>query len=240
MPSLKSGIPKLDALGEANRALQAENSAQRKDLDAVQAAIARLEIVAAPPLVLRARSPERRLNLHAPSRRGSRSPPAAQYPKNQHLSRPRSRSRSPPGAQLAKRPRREDGKGFISVGPIGESAETNRKFFELHLRTAIPKFRLDSPYDVEADPAYKHNYRITVTSNAVARALIEAWGKNTVIGYANIKMFQMAGPSGTERTLGDSKKSATPGSNSTRSHQDYAPRASTSHNQARYSEPSRR
>ncbi|KAJ7907887.1 hypothetical protein B0H13DRAFT_1879224 [Mycena leptocephala] len=89
-------------------------------------------------------------------------------------------------------------KGFITFGPIAESAETNLRLFELHLRTAIPRFTLQGPYDVRRDPIYSwHSLRrVTVTDESAARALVEAWMQHSVEGYANIKMVQMADATG--------------------------------------------
>ncbi|KAJ7488103.1 hypothetical protein FB451DRAFT_1529128 [Mycena latifolia] len=147
-------------------------------------------------LVMRPRSPQRaptpRAQTH-PHR--SRSPPA-RYPDNHPSTR--GRSISPPHGNPPKRPRNEDTRAFISLGPLAESADTEMKRFELHLRTAIPKFRLESPYEVHHDPSFPDHLRVAVVSRGVARALIAAWAGNNVPGYGKIEMREMVSASGRD------------------------------------------
>ncbi|KAJ7677530.1 hypothetical protein B0H17DRAFT_1139545 [Mycena rosella] len=89
--------------------------------------------------------------------------------------------------------------GFVSFGPLADSSETTVKHLELHVRTAIPNFWLEAPYEVKLDPNFQYHLRVAVTSAAAARALVQAWSKNMVAGYANIKMTEMLAASGTER-----------------------------------------
>lgn len=70
------------------------------------------------------------------------------------------------------------------------------RLFELHMRTALPRFILQGSYDVRRDPIYSHNLRVTVTEDSTARALVEAWAQHSVEGYANIKMVQMVDATG--------------------------------------------
>ncbi|KAJ7460228.1 hypothetical protein FB451DRAFT_1405465 [Mycena latifolia] len=116
-----------------NIALRAEQDKMRADLSAVTKAIARLEVVATPPLALRSRSPQRALpRIQALPRRSS---PPSRYLDNR--APPRSRSHSPSDQHPPKRARTEETHGFISFGPLDESADPDSKRFELHLRTAI-------------------------------------------------------------------------------------------------------
>jgi hypothetical protein len=107
---------------------------------------------------------------------------------------PRARSRSPP----TKRARTDELNGFISLGPLAESAELPQKHFELHLWTAIPAFRLKAPYTVQNDPSFPGHLRVTVASPVVARSLIDAWRKNTVAGYTNIKIIETTAATGKQ------------------------------------------
>ncbi|KAJ6468806.1 hypothetical protein C8R45DRAFT_1167470 [Mycena sanguinolenta] len=184
-------------LETANKSLRAENSKQGSDLAAVRAAIERLEISSAIPLVLRTDSVQGR----PPATTRRRSPsPVPRYRQNQQLSRPR--SHSPQWDHIAKRLRVEEPNAFIAFGPLADSVETPQKLFELHLRTAIPQFRLEAPYVVELDPGFAAHVRITVKSAPVARALMDAWATQNVAGYAKIKMVAMMSASGQEAARG--------------------------------------
>ncbi|KAJ6505016.1 hypothetical protein C8R45DRAFT_1180965 [Mycena sanguinolenta] len=137
-----------------------------------------------PPVTTRRRSPS----------------PVPRYRQNQQLSRPR--SHSPQRDHIAKRLRVEEPNAFIAFGPLADSVETPQKLFELHLRTAIPQFRLEAPYVVELDPGFAAHVRITVKSAPVARALMDAWATQNVAGYAKIKMVAMTSASGQEAARG--------------------------------------
>ncbi|KAJ7674364.1 hypothetical protein B0H17DRAFT_1241403 [Mycena rosella] len=193
MTTLKSGIAGLEA---SIKTLRADNAGQRKDLSALQAVVARLEIVSAPPLILRGRSPQPPADScgTVPAHRPLHT---AHHPKARAIIRPRSHSpRAEPAAKRARPTELE--RGFVSFGPLADSSETTVKH-ELHLRTAIPNFRLEAPYEVKSDPNFQYHLRVAVTSAAAARALVQAWSKNTVAGYANIKMTEMLAAFGTER-----------------------------------------
>ncbi|KAJ7738955.1 hypothetical protein B0H16DRAFT_1759318 [Mycena metata] len=221
---------RLDALEEANALLHVRNGAQRQTLDALHATIARLEVAVAPPLMLRPRSPK-----GVPFTRRSNSP-ATTYP----LSYPsttmlRGRAPSPQEEHRAKRARTTEEKAFISFGPLPESAETDIKHFELHLRTAIPRFILQALYEVHRDPAYTAHLPITVVSREVAQDLINQWGRHSVRGYETIKMTEMLADKGGQ--LAQVAQSAGVrndhgGQSSSRTPQGRAPQL--------YSEPSRR
>ncbi|KAJ6452793.1 hypothetical protein C8R45DRAFT_1193496 [Mycena sanguinolenta] len=184
-------------LETANKSLRAENSKQGSDLAAVRAAIERLEISSAIPLVLRTDSVQGR----PPVTTRRRSPsPVPRYCQNQQLSRPR--SHSPQRDHIAKRLGVEEPNAFIAFGPLADSVETPQKLFELHLRTAIPQFRLEAPYVVELDPGFAAHVRITVKSAPVARALMDPWATQNVAGYAKIKMVAMTSASGQEAARG--------------------------------------
>ncbi|KAJ7937559.1 hypothetical protein B0H13DRAFT_1852529 [Mycena leptocephala] len=99
---------------------------------------------------------------------------------------------------IPKRPRLDDPNGFIAFGPLNESAETPQKQFELHLRTAIPHFRLEAPYTVRPGSDYEDHLRVTVKSTSVARALIDAWANQTVAGYTKVRMVEMTAGCGKE------------------------------------------
>jgi hypothetical protein len=88
--------------------------------------------------------------------------------------------------------------GFVAFGPVNDSAEPPQKLWELYLRTAIPGFRLEAPYAAYQDPNYPSHLRVTVKSRAAARALVDAWGKQTVAGYAGVRMVEMAAAHGTD------------------------------------------
>ncbi|KAJ7254210.1 hypothetical protein C8J57DRAFT_1236933 [Mycena rebaudengoi] len=164
-------VERVNKLEEGNRHLRDENESHRTTLKELQAAIRRLEIVSAPPLIMRPRSPQRLAHSHTvPQPRQSRSPPPFHH---QSRMAPRARSRSPP----TKRARTDELNGFISLGPLAESAELPQKHFELHLRTAIPAFCLKAPYTVQNDPSFPGHLRVTVASPVVARSLIDAWRK---------------------------------------------------------------
>ncbi|KAJ7923977.1 hypothetical protein B0H13DRAFT_2315986 [Mycena leptocephala] len=206
---------KSKALEDANKTLSAENSQLRSDLKAVQAAIACLELAPPPPLLLRSqRDPE------------------------SHAQHPAHHSISPPPHHSQSRWNRDEDNGYISLGPVGESAETPTRLFELHLRTAIPNFHLEVPYAVELDPTYRDHLRVTVKSEAVARSLTDAWVRNTMAGYAKIKMVQMRSAGGNQSAEINSYPNTWANSNGTRSYQGNAT-ASSSH-AARYSQPGRR
>ncbi|KAF8160152.1 hypothetical protein K438DRAFT_1776697 [Mycena galopus ATCC 62051] len=135
-----------------------------RTLAALQVAISRLEITSAAPLVLR---------THGILPQRSHSPPRLNHQPF------RTRSRSPPQGHASKRLRLDDPNGFIAFGPsrVGRNPQ---KQFELYLRTAIPHFRLEAPYTVRSDSDYTGHLRVTVKSAQVARALIDAWAKQTV------------------------------------------------------------
>ncbi|KAF8180999.1 hypothetical protein K438DRAFT_1768175 [Mycena galopus ATCC 62051] len=204
------------------------------NLAAVRAAIERLEISSATPLVLRTDSQGR-----PPATNRRRSPsPVPRYRQNQQLSRPR--SHSPQRDHVAKRLRLDEPNAFIAFGPLADSAETPQKHFELHLRTAIPQFRLEAPYAVELDPGFAAHVRITVKSVPVARALMDAWATQKVAGYAKIKMVAMTSASGQEPVRnGVSRPQLTHRGEANLGNPPHHSRPSTS-NHARSSEPGRR
>ncbi|KAJ7933703.1 hypothetical protein B0H13DRAFT_1855947 [Mycena leptocephala] len=178
-----------DALENVNMKLQKENGTLRDDLKALLVRIARLEL--APPRAL-GQIPVASSVVQPPKRR--QSPPAHT---TQRRTQSHGRSLSPPpDSKRARTAITPLPKGFITFGPVAESAETNLRLFELHLRTAIPRFTLQGPYDVRRDPIYSHSLRVTVTDEPAARALVEAWTQHSVEGYANIKMVQMADATG--------------------------------------------
>jgi hypothetical protein len=102
--------------------------------------------------------------------------------------------------------------------------------FELHLRTAIPEFRLDAPYTVMADPAYRDHLRVTVKTELLARLLTAAWGKNTVAGYSRIKMVEMTSAIGNQRVENNSHSGSGPGANVPSNHNYYNYNTSASSN----------
>ncbi|KAF8169751.1 hypothetical protein K438DRAFT_1774131 [Mycena galopus ATCC 62051] len=174
---------KMAALEAENESLRANYAEQGRTLAALQVAISRLEITSAAPLVLR---------THGILPQRSHSPPRLNHQPF------RTRSRSPPQGHASKRLRLDDPNGFIAFGPLTESAETPQKQFELYLRTAIPHFRLEAPYTVRSDSDYTGHLRVTVKSAQVARALIDAWAKQTVAGYSKVRMVEMAAAHGKE------------------------------------------
>ncbi|KAJ7147870.1 hypothetical protein C8R43DRAFT_952890 [Mycena crocata] len=223
-------MERMEDLEVSNDALRAENKAQRKLLDAVQVTISRLEVLAAPPLIVRGRSAQRMSPPpHRPSnppsvshRRSSRSPPLrvaskGVLPHMRSRSPPpraaskgsvpqiRSRSYSPMGQLNMKRPRTEPEPVFISFGPVIESAEPPVKYFELHLRTAIPSFVLAAPYQVQRDPVYPGHLRVKLASESVAKSFIDASGRQTVAGYSKIKIYKMGFVSGNEPRTGNNQ-----------------------------------
>ncbi|KAJ6568758.1 hypothetical protein B0H19DRAFT_1373257 [Mycena capillaripes] len=232
---------KITGLQEAKKSLRDDNITLRRDFKTIQAAIARLELAPPAPLQLRSRSPLS-TSFHLPhghghtSQRRSRSPPL-QYP--QTRVNPRPRSFSPPMHPAEKRQRANEPNGYIALGPVGDSAETLTRFFELHLRTAIPRFILEAPYQVQADPAFRAHLRVAVTSRAVARSLVEAWAKNTVAGYVNIKMVQMDDATGNQAIRNDNNSSMRGDVPRNRDVRDNASRGSFNQGQRR-SEPTRR
>ncbi|KAJ7310803.1 hypothetical protein DFH08DRAFT_822901 [Mycena albidolilacea] len=117
------------------------------------------------------------------------SSPTPHYPQNFQPSRPRSRSPLP--AANAKRARLDDLNGFVAFGPVNDSAEPPQKLWELYLRTAIPGFRLEAPYAAYQDPNYPSHLRVTVKSRAAARALVDAWGKQTVAGCLAVGFLRL-------------------------------------------------
>ncbi|KAJ7853111.1 hypothetical protein B0H13DRAFT_1904300 [Mycena leptocephala] len=163
-----------------------------------KAAIARLELAPPPPLLLRS---QRDSESHArhPARHSVSPPP--HHSQSRVVSREsvsHAHSQSPHREQPAKRQRRDEDNGYISLGPVGESAETPTRLFELHLRTTTPNFHLEVPYAMELDPTYRDHLRVTVKSEAVARSLTDAWVRNTVAGYAKIKMVRMRSAGGNQ------------------------------------------
>ncbi|KAJ7747708.1 hypothetical protein B0H14DRAFT_2636716 [Mycena olivaceomarginata] len=200
LPGMKQGQinaelrTRIAALEADNTSLRAESVEQGCTLAAVQAAIARLEITSAPPLVLRTNAAQ---GASASLLRHSSSP-TPHYPQNFQPSRPRSRSPLP--AANTKHARLDDLNGFVAFGPVNDSAEPPQKLWELYLRTAIPGFRLEAPYAAYQDPNYPSHLRVTVKSRAAARALVDAWGKQTVAGYAGVRMVEMAAVHGTDIT----------------------------------------
>ncbi|KAJ7113806.1 hypothetical protein C8R44DRAFT_740695 [Mycena epipterygia] len=174
-------------LGHQNK-LRGDNAAIRQELDAVQATIAhltnRIELAPPPPLQTRSRSP----------RRGTST-----------------RLQSPPKKRI--RTDYVELNGVLSIAPLAESAQTKLRLLDIYLGTPISSFRLDAPYDVRADPTYSHHLRVTVSSRSVARALVSAWSKNTVVGYTNIKMVEMVPTSDQARVEDNSSSGSGRGNN---------------------------
>ncbi|KAJ7231121.1 hypothetical protein C8J57DRAFT_1581277 [Mycena rebaudengoi] len=181
---------------------------------------------------MRQRSPQRPAHSHmTPQPRQSRSPPPLH-----HLGRmaSRPRSRLPP----AKRPRTDEPNGVISLGPLSDSAEPPQKHFEIHLWTAIPAFRLDAPCTAEKDASYPGYLRVTVTSQTVARSLIDVWRRNTVAGYTNIKMVETTAATGRQHA-GNGFNTQTRDGHKQRENR-FGRSASTGNPGGQYSESSRR
>ncbi|KAJ7882745.1 hypothetical protein B0H14DRAFT_2565139 [Mycena olivaceomarginata] len=115
--------------------------------------------------------------------------PRPATPSNHQVARRRSRSPEREGfAKTQCGP--DDMKGFIAFGTVGDSAEAPLQLFEVHLRTAIPKFRLEAPYTAHPDPDYPHHLRITVAARLSLERSLMQWAKNTVAGYAGIKWWK--------------------------------------------------
>ncbi|KAJ7902972.1 hypothetical protein B0H13DRAFT_2026023, partial [Mycena leptocephala] len=137
-----------DALEKANLNLQQENATLRDDLKALLVRIARLELAPPRPLGARPVSPQRPAASRVaqpPQRR--QSPPA-----HKHRTQSHGRSLSPPPESKRARTAATLPKGFVSFGPVPESAETDVRLFELHMRTTLPRFILQGSYDVRRDP----------------------------------------------------------------------------------------
>ncbi|KAJ7510784.1 hypothetical protein B0H11DRAFT_2269324 [Mycena galericulata] len=186
-------LKKTEDVLTANGRLRHDNRLLRAEIDTIKS-----DVASSLPISLHGRD---HVGLHqsqSPAAYSVSHPPRAPSPA--HYSQPpsRPRSRSPVQLQSVKRPRTDFINGFISFGPLGRSAETPVKLFELHLRTAIPQFRLEK-YTVEVDRAYTDHLRVTLPSTDVARALMTAWARNNVAGYSKIKMFEMVSISGRQR-----------------------------------------
>ncbi|KAJ7906718.1 hypothetical protein B0H13DRAFT_1880312 [Mycena leptocephala] len=121
-----------------------------------------------------------------------------------------------------------------------ENSKHQSDLAALHLRTAIPQFRLEAPYEVELDPGFTAHVRVTVKSVPVARALMDAWANQKVAGYAKIKMVAMASASGQELARnGVAQPQLVPRGDVIPGNHRHHSRPSTS-NHARSSEPGRR
>ncbi|KAJ7862832.1 hypothetical protein B0H13DRAFT_2071208, partial [Mycena leptocephala] len=139
-----------DALEKANLNLQQENTTLRDDLKALLVRIARLELAPPRPLGARPVSPQRPAASRVaqpPQRR--QSPPAH---RTQLRTQSHGRSLSPPPESKRARIAATLPKGFVSFGAVPDSAETDVRLFELHMRTALPRFILQGSYDVCRDP----------------------------------------------------------------------------------------
>ncbi|KAJ7913793.1 hypothetical protein B0H13DRAFT_2325927 [Mycena leptocephala] len=233
----ESAVQRFDAISRDLQFLDDERAAHVKGLAAISQRADALENVnlklqkeneLAPPRAL-GQIPVASSVVQPPKRR--QSPPAHT---TQRRTQSHGRSLSPPpDSKRARTAITPLPKGFITFGPVAESSETNLRLFELHLRTAIPRFTLQGPYDVRRDPIYSHSLRVTVTDESAARALVEAWMQHSVEGYANIKMVQMADATGnTSVNLHSSAPNRGIDRNSNP--------AQTANRSQRHSEPSRR
>ncbi|KAJ7176286.1 hypothetical protein C8R43DRAFT_943075 [Mycena crocata] len=121
-----------------------------------------------------------------------------------------------------KRPRTEPAPVFISFGPVIESTEPPVKYFELHVQTAIPSFVLAAPYQVQRDPVYPGHLRVKLASESVAKSFIDAWGRQTVVGYSKIKIYKMGSVSGNEPRTNNQSQSGLVRGDARNSREDYS------------------